>query len=230
MKPRATFVIPAFNAERWISKAIWSCRNQTIKQIEIIVVDDCSTDWTNGIATKHAQEDKRVTVMKHPANMGRSFARNNGNERAQSDIILVLDADDMSARNRVKDTLAAFELKKADLVYGSFHVMDSLGNVHSRIPSSPFNADVSTKSKLNYICHSTVAYTKKLAMDVQYTGGDFCKLGLDDWKFQWDAYRKGYKFANVKSPLAYYRNTEDGVSSVRDESEVMKAKEAYLHG
>lgn len=230
MKPRASFVIPAFNSERWISKAIWSCRNQTIKQIEIIVVDDGSKDWTYEIAASHAKNDDRVRVIKFLENRGRSAARNTGNDEAKSDVILVLDSDDMSARNRVKDTLVAFQLKKADLVYGSFHVVDSLGNVHSRIPSSPFNADVSTKSKLNYICHSTVAYTKRLATDIQYSEGDYSRLGLDDWKFQWDAYRKGYKFANVKSPLAYYRNTEDGVSVVRNESEVMMAKEAYLHG
>lgn len=228
--PRASFVIPAYNAERWISKAIWSCRNQTIKQIEIIVIDDCSTDWTYQIARKHVEEDSRVRLYRLEKNSGRSYARNFGNLQAESDHILVLDADDMAARNRVKDTLTAFQLKKADFVYGSFFVIDSLGNTSHRIIAKAFDADEAKKAKMNFICHSTVAYTKKLAEEIKYSEGDYSKLGLDDWKFQWDAFKAGYKFAHVRAPLSYYRQTEDGISVNRDAKEVNRVKEAYLSG
>lgn len=225
--PRASFVIPAYNADRWISKALYSCRNQTVKNIEIIVVNDGSTDYTKPIVDWHGEEDKRIRVF-HQENKGRSFARNFGNDQAKSPVILVLDADDMATRNRAKDTIAAFELKKPDFLYGSFFATDSLGNVQTKMVCSAFDPEISKKNKLNYICHSTVAYTKKLSEDIRYEEGDWSKLGLDDWKFQWETHKKGYKIKNIRNPLCYYRITEDGTMATRDPKAVDAAKEAYL--
>ena len=59
-------------------------------------------------------------------------------------------------------------------------------------------------------------------------GPDFSRLGLDDWKFQWEAHKKGYVLKHLRTPLAYYRVTEEGISQTRDQAEVDKLKEAYL--
>lgn len=227
MNPRASFVIPAYNAERWLSRTIWSCRNQTIKGVEIIVVNDGSTDYTAAIADWHADNDPRVRVF-HQENKGRSAARNFGNDQTVSGLIMVLDADDMATRNRAKDTITAFELKKPDLLYGSFFVTDSLGNAQRKLICSPFDPEVAKEKKLNFICHSTVAYTKALTEKVRYEDGIWSQLGLDDWKFQWEAYRKGYKIKNLRTPLCYYRVTDDGTMATRDEKEVLAAKDSYL--
>lgn len=227
MSPRASFVIPAYNAERWISKAIYSCRNQTIKKIEIIVVNDGSTDGTQEITEWHAKEDPRVLLF-NQANKGRSAARNFGNDQAQSPIIMVLDADDMATRDRTQHTIAAFELKKPDFLYGSFFVVDAFGNVGNKVGCQAFDPVLCKKKKQNFICHSTVAYTKKLASDIRYEEGEFSRLGLDDWKFQWDAHKKGYSLRHIRTPLVYYRMTEDGISATRKQEEVDKTKEEYL--
>lgn len=226
-EPRVSFVIPAYNAQRWLSKAVYSCRNQSIKHFEIIIVDDGSTDHTAAIADWHAEDDKRIRVF-HTENRGRSAARNFGNDQAQSPIILVLDADDMATRNRAKDTIAAFQLKKCDFLYGSFFAIDALGSAERRVPAKPFDPELSKKEKMNFICHSTVAYTKELSEKIRYEEGDWSKLGLDDWKFQWETYRKGYRIAHIKNPLCYYRITEDGTMGTRDPEAVNKAKEGYL--
>lgn len=227
MISRASFIIPAYNAERWLSKAIYSCRNQTVKTIEIIVVNDGSTDMTRSIAEWHASEDKRIRVFSQE-NQGRSAARNFGNDQAQSDLLMVLDADDMATRNRAKDTLATFQLKKPDLLYGSFFAVDSMGNAERKVVCGPFDPEQAKKEKRNFICHSTMAYTKKLAQDVRYEGGQWSDLGLDDWKFQWEAHRKGYVIKHIRNPLSYYRLTSDGTMATRDEKAVGEAKEGYL--
>lgn len=227
MTPRASFVIPAYNADRWISKTLHSCRTQTEKKIEIIVVNDGSTDSTADIINWHAKEDDRIRAF-HRINEGRSASRNFGNDKAESDIICVLDADDLATRNRVKDTIAVFELKKPSLIYGSFHELDVYGNTKGTIPCRPFDPELNKKQKLNFICHSTMAYTKALAQDVRYEEGSWSKLGLDDWKFQWEAYKKGYKIQHIKNPMCYYRVTESGTMATRDQSEVNKAKEEFL--
>lgn len=227
MSVRASFVIPAYNADRWISQTLWSCRNQTIKQIEVIVVNDGSTDGTQDILEWHASEDSRIKIVSQK-NKGRSAARNFGNNLAQSDLILVLDADDLATRNRVKDTLAVFQLKKPDFLYGSFFSIDSFGTTKGRLVCSPFDPEIAKEKKLNYICHSTVAYTKKLAESIYYEEGVYTKLGLDDWKFQWEVYRRGYKIQHIKNPLCYYRITEDGTMGTRDPKAVAEAKDKYL--
>lgn len=225
---RASFVIPAYNADRWISKAIWSCRNQTIKQIEIIVVNDGSTDGTKDILDWHAKEDPRVKVIHMPDNQGVPRCRNTGNKAAQSDFIFVLDADDMAMRNRVKDSLTAFQLKGCDLVHGSFFIIDDMGTVKTKMVCRPFDPEISKKDGTNYICHSTVAYTHKLADEVPYEWEKFGALGIDDWRFEWDAWKKGAKFYFLKGPLSYYRSLDSSITSQRN-GEVMKSfKDAYL--
>jgi glycosyltransferase involved in cell wall biosynthesis len=228
MTPRASFVIPAYNAERWISKAILSCRAQTVKQIEIIVVNDGSTDDTGAIIDWHAKEDKRIQTFHMKQNVGRSLARNLGNKAAQSDVILVLDADDMACRNRVRDTLEGFAIRKADLLFGSFFIIDGIGNVERKMIANAFDPEISKKEKFNFICHSTVAYTKKLAEAVRYDAGQYSTLGLDDWKFQWDAFKQGFSLKHVKTPLSYYRITADGVSATRKPEDVTRLKDAHL--
>lgn len=228
--PRANFVIPAYNAERWISKTLYSCRNQREKKIEIIVVNDGSSDMTREIIDFHASEDKRIIPVHLEKNVGRSEARNIGNDKASSPIIMVLDSDDMATRDRAKDTIAAFQLKKCDLLYGSFHVVDGMGTVKGLVPALAFDPEKNKKEKLNFICHSTMAYTKKLASEVRYEGGEWSKLGLDDWKFQWEAHKKGFKISHLKTPLCYYRDTPDNISSTRDQKAVDVVKEEFLAG
>ena len=228
MTLRASFVIPAYNADRWVSKAIWSCRNQTVKPIEIIVINDGSTDSTKDIIDWHASEDKRVRVVHLPENKGQTNARNTGNKMAESPFIFVLDADDMATRNRVKDTLAAFSLKGCDLVYGSFFVTDSMGVVNRRVNAIKFDPVDAQKTKVNRICHSTMAYTKKLTEKVQYEWESFGKLGIDDWRFEWDCWKAGAKFYALKTPLCYYRATEGSLTAIRNCEEMNKFKDEYL--
>lgn len=234
MIPRASFVIPAYNAVRWISQTLFSCRNQIEKKIEIIVVNDGSTDDTRIVVETHINgsdktgpPDSRIRLF-NTDNKGRSAARNFGNDQAKTELILVLDADDKATRTRVKDTLAAYQLKKADFMFGSFWSMDSSGIARGKLIASPFDPEYAKEKKMNYICHSTVAYTKKLAEAIHYEEGEWSKLGLDDWKFQWEAHKRGYKFQNIKSPLCYYRTTEDGTMATRDQKAVDAAKEAYF--
>lgn len=226
--PRASFVIPAYNAQAWIAETLESCMDQSIKQVEIVVVNDGSTDHTQEIVEAQAKKDGRIILVNLAENVGRSEARNIGNEKASGDIICVLDSDDKATRNRIKDTLACFSLKNPDLVYGGFVTMDTFGNMDKRFIPEPFSREISIKHKTHYICHSSLAYRKGVARNIKYASGDFSRLGIDDWKFIWDCHLKGYKFAYVKSPLCYYRNVDGTISFTRNTEEVAKTKDAYM--
>ena len=225
---RASFVIPAYNAESFLRETLDSCLDQSVKQLEVVVVNDGSTDGTKELLEFYAKKDSRVKPINLGQNVGRSEARNIGNDQAEGDIILVLDSDDKAIRHRVRDTLACFAGKKPDLVYGGFISIDTFGNMDKRFVPSPFNREQSMKYKTHHICHSTVAYRKGVTLNVRYEGGQYSDLGIDDWRFIWDAHLKGYKFAYVKSPLCYYRVVDGSISFTRDEKEVAKVKEEFL--
>lgn len=93
MNKKISVIIPAYNIEGYIEKCICSVINQSYKNIEIIVIDDGSTDGTGKICDRIAETDTRVTII-HQKNQGLSMARNNGIKIATGDYISLIDGDD----------------------------------------------------------------------------------------------------------------------------------------
>lgn len=99
-KIKISVIIPIFNSEKWIKLAVESILNQSLKDIEIICIDDGSTDSSYAICKFLAQKDSRIIVMQQ-ANKGVSAARNKGINSAKGKYIIFLDSDDYY----VKDSL-----------------------------------------------------------------------------------------------------------------------------
>lgn len=227
MKPRVSFVIPVYNGDAYLRETLDSCLDQSVKQLEVIVVNDASTDGTRELLDYYQKKDLRVRPIHLKKNGGSAKARNIGNKQAEGDYILVLDGDDKATRNRAKDTIDCFKAKKTDLVYGGFVTIDTFGNMERRFAPEPFMREKSIKYKTHQICHSTVAYRNGLTLNVQYVE-DHAKLAMEDFSFIWNAHAKGYKFAYVKAPLCYYRITEGSQSKGRNEEEVRKVKDQFV--
>lgn len=87
-------VIPAYNAEKTIDKAIQSAIGQTYPDLEVVIIDDCSQDGTVKIATDYAKTDDRIRVLQNQTNRGVAFSRNRGVEEAKGEWIAFLDSDD----------------------------------------------------------------------------------------------------------------------------------------
>ncbi len=96
--PRISVVIPVYNVENYLSRCLDSCLMQTLYDIEIICVDDGSTDGSADIAAAYARMDPRVQVIRQ-ANGGLSSARNTGISAAAGHWIMFLDSDDCLAEN-----------------------------------------------------------------------------------------------------------------------------------
>lgn len=90
---KVSIIIPIYNVEKYVCKTINSVVNQTEKDIEIILVDDGSTDMSGKICDKYAMVDERIKVI-HKVNGGLSSARNAGIKAANSEYIMLLDGDD----------------------------------------------------------------------------------------------------------------------------------------
>ena len=91
---KVSIIIPVYNRENYLPKALDSAVNQTLKDIEIICIDDCSTDNSLGILKEYASKDNRIIVLEQKENQGQGVARNRALDIAKGEYIMCLDSDD----------------------------------------------------------------------------------------------------------------------------------------
>ncbi|GAB4141391.1 MAG: hypothetical protein Fur0046_17350 [Cyanobacteria bacterium J069] len=124
MNPEVSVIIPAYNTEAYIARAIASVLNQTLRNVEVIVVDDASTDHTAKVAQQF--QDERVRVFVNPRNLGAAGARNRALKAARGNWIAVLDSDDWYAPERLERLLQVAQAEQADMVADDlYYVQDS---------------------------------------------------------------------------------------------------------
>lgn len=95
MEKLISIITPSFNSEKFISETIQSVQNQTYKNWELLIVDDCSEDKTVEIIEAFVQNDKRIQLFQLHNNQGTGFARNHALSLAKGRFIAFLDADDL---------------------------------------------------------------------------------------------------------------------------------------
>jgi glycosyltransferase involved in cell wall biosynthesis len=115
--PVISVVIPAFNRERTIERAVESVLAQSFQDFEIIVVDDASTDATVRVTAGLSQRDPRITLIRQPQNRGAQAARNAGILRAQGEWIAFLDSDDMLIEDSLSLRLEAAKRDNVSVVH-----------------------------------------------------------------------------------------------------------------
>ncbi|WP_455677335.1 glycosyltransferase family 2 protein [Pseudoscardovia suis] len=115
INPLVTVVVPAYNAERYLTQCIESIRSQEYQNLEIIIVDDGSTDGTRQICEDFSAKDSRVVVIPQK-NAGVSFARNIGIRKASGDYIQFVDADDVLRSDAIKRLVHCIVNTSADAV------------------------------------------------------------------------------------------------------------------
>ena len=93
-KPLISIIVPVYNVERYIDACLDSIKQQTYKNSEIILVEDCSTDNSNQIIQAHLA-DQRIRIIQHKVNGGLSAARNTGMQAATGEYMMFVDSDDL---------------------------------------------------------------------------------------------------------------------------------------
>jgi glycosyltransferase involved in cell wall biosynthesis len=111
-----SIVIPVFNRERYLRRAIHSSLNQSLKNIEVLVVDDASTDRSLSIVNEIMLLDSRLRLIQHPHNSGTHLARITAIENARGEFILSLDADDTLLPYIAEDCVTAALAHDVDMV------------------------------------------------------------------------------------------------------------------
>ena len=123
-----TIVVPVYNVEKYISDCLDSLISQTYKNIEIILVDDGSTDMSGAICDRYTALDARIKVI-HKQNEGLGFARNTGLEVAQGKFVAFIDSDDMADADLVEKLVNGLYEENCDTCIGGFKRISENGTV-----------------------------------------------------------------------------------------------------
>ena len=117
---KISVVIPVYNVEKYLQQCLDSIVNQTLEEIEIICVNDCSTDNSSKILEEYSAKDERIRIISKEKNEGPGPARNRGMEDLNGDYVSFIDSDDFIIQNTAYEKLYEFALKNhADMVSGN---------------------------------------------------------------------------------------------------------------
>jgi len=130
--PKISLVIPVYNKESFLLPLYKSIQNQSMKDIEIIFIDDNSSDNSAKIIQEFMEKDKRIVFIKHDINYRTFYSRNEGVKTAKGKYILFIDPDDLILNNILEKSYETAELNKLDIVQFYFlmgnHKISELSN------------------------------------------------------------------------------------------------------
>lgn len=204
--PLVSIIIPCYNCERFISQCVNSCLNQTYNNIEIIVVDDGSTDNTYSILTNF----KEKIVLLKQENKGAPKARNEGLKIADGEFIKFLDGDDELLSDAIeKQVCQSLKYKEADntIIYGELRRINEDGSKRWRVKPRTINKNTNQIAFLvenNYIVTSCPLHRKSYLMKI---GGfnESLKAGQEQ-ELHLRLALSGIKFVYFPTIIYYYRS------------------------
>ena len=185
MQPLVSIIVPVYNVEEYVDECLASIRAQTYLNLEILLVEDCSTDGSLAAMQRHLS-DSRVRLIRHERNSGLSAARNSGMAAAAGDFVMFVDSDDIVAPALVEACVVSANAADADvLVYDCVAFQDGGELPALELSAKPQNPAPMKRSE--YFCLPHFAWLKFVR------GSLLCDKALrfpvgycyEDWPFHW---------------------------------------------
>lgn len=190
-------IIPVFNQAEYLATAIDSALNQTLAPIEIIVIDDGSTDKSSSIADSYTG----IKVI-HQANKGLATARNTGIMNAKGDYIFPLDADDIMKEDCLEKVSRVIEITKADVVAPSFKCFGTQN--HEVILDKDLTVD-------SFLGSNRIGYFSAIKREVLLEVGGYnprMTWGWEDYDLWIDLLKRDKIMVTIPDVLMLYRTKE----------------------
>ena len=186
--PQISVVMPVYNGEQFVAKAVESILNQTFKDFEFIIIDNKSTD--NSVKIIKSFNDSRIKLIQNEKNFGIATSLNKGIKNSRAQYIARMDADDISNPNRLEEQIGFLEKNPGISVLGSYaSLFDEKGRIWTNLrpPVVPTLKDWLWGSQ---VIHASVMMKKQ---DVQYAGGyDSKTYRVEDYDLWLRMIKKGY--------------------------------------
>ena len=182
-KPKISVIMAAYNAVNYIEKSIISILEQTFKEWELIIINDCSTDHTPEIVEKYIRLDPRIILLGNEVNINQALSRNRGISKARGKYIAIQDDDDIAFPDRLKIQYDFLENNPAVALVASAAEIINEDEKIIGYKRSPENLDELRFRIIlkNPFVHSSVMYRKEL---MEKVGGYNNKyFNAEDYKF-----------------------------------------------
>lgn len=229
MSTKVSVIIPVYNVEKYIRQTLDSVVNQTFKDIEIIIVDNKSTDKTLEIIEEYAKNDKRFVIYKNSENLKQGIARNFGVQMARGQYIFFIDGDDYMELNAIERLYEKITETDSDITICTWNQFDDLtgkidkNHVYAKLKQIPEEFDNKTFNwrdiKYSVFWQTSVPWDKMykreflIKKDVKFPGEIF----FEDNVFVYDALFKAEKISILREDLILYRcNRKNAVTNSRN--------------
>jgi len=116
-----SIIIPVYNVEKYLGNCLESLTQQTLNNIEIILINDCSTDNSEAIILTYKEKDSRIVYLKQETNQGQGYARNYGIKEAKGEYILFVDSDDYIKTNATESLYSKAKELNLDVLEADFY-------------------------------------------------------------------------------------------------------------
>lgn len=215
---KVSVVVPVYNVQKYIKECIESLLNQTFDDIEIILVDDGSSDNSGKICDEYAGKDKRIKVF-HKENEGASIARRYGVEHSSGEYICFIDSDDYAEREFLHEMYSAIKENDADIAECDYNVFSEKMRKHKCLYNAPCVKE--REDFLNDIVKETIIYGEvavvmwnkiyKKDKIVSFVK-DYGESLLEDYIFNIQYYVGVNRYVYINRPLVNYRQVQNSLS------------------
>ena len=223
-KPKVSVIIPVYKVEPWLRECMDSVINQTLKEIEIICVDDGSPDNCGKILDEYASKDNRITVI-HQKNQGVSVARNTGLELAHGEYITFVDSDDYIELDTYEKTYQLAKKDNVDILQFQFHRFTDGKDIPSSRQMEVLDAPIISASSVikkisphvwNKLFKAEIIQKDKLRFIPKVTIGE-------DIIFSYMALAHAEKIKIIQAQLYKYRIRPNSVMYISSKEERLKS-------
>ena len=230
---KVSIIIPAYNAEKYIDDCLNSVLNQTYNNLEIIVVDDCSTDNTYNMLKAYSQKDNRIKLYKMEKNGGVSRTRNKAMKHITGDYLYFIDADDWIDLNYIEEMVRAIEKYNADIIINK-NIF-----IHNKKSKKRHNNILDKYNELNsagfyggwpYIWNNLIRTSFFRKVNAYFPEN----LKYEDIFFITQLFANSNDKYIINGPFYHYRKHNNSISAenkwmeIFDNVEIMKLLHAYL--
>lgn len=209
MNNKVSVITASYNAARFIGETIESVLNQTYTDLELIIVDDCSTDNTEEVVNKYIEKDDRIKFYKLEINSGAAVVRNTAIEKASGRFIAFLDSDDIWDREKLEKQIKFMKDNNYGFSFTSYRLMREDGQLIGKEVIAP------NYMKYNQLLKNTIIGCLTVVIDREIIG-DFrmplVRAGQDTATWL-SILRKGNIAYGLNEILASYRLVDGSISS-----------------
>ena len=218
VKPRLTVLMPVYNAARFLKEAIDSILTQSFEYFEFLIIDDGSSDESCSIITSY--NDPRIRFIKNPHNIGISATLNKGIELSRCELIARMDADDISAPQRLKKQYAFMTKHPHCALLSTWAEVVSEDKRFVRLEKYRSDFYYYNLAFECWIYHPTVMFRKQCVEAV----GAYSKLYSEDYDLFWKL-SMHFRIGNLPEPLVQYRLSSTSLNTVQKKVEYDRANE-----